>query len=106
MPLELTPPQLQIVKEILAAHVPDCEVLAFGSRVTGKAKRFSDLDLAIIGEAPLPLILYGDICDAFSLSDLPFKVDVVDWATTKENFRAIIRRRCEVLQAAHTHAVH
>jgi type I restriction enzyme S subunit len=30
--------------------------------------------------------------DAFAESDLPFRVDVVDWARASEEFRAIIRR--------------
>ncbi|MBF0173154.1 MAG: hypothetical protein HQL83_06875 [Magnetococcales bacterium] len=38
-----------------------------------------------------PGILAG-LKEAFSESDLPFKVDVVDWATTAEGFRGIIKR--------------
>ncbi len=45
--------------------------LAFGSRVTRRAKRYSDLDLAIISDVPLPLKFSARLADDFSESDLP-----------------------------------
>ena len=65
-------------------------VWAFGSRVTGKAKKFSDLDLCIQAEGPLGLDRSSALAEAFAESDLPWKVDIVDWATTSESFRKII----------------
>lgn len=52
----------------------------------------SDLDLVIITDQPLPLSIQGALADAFSDSDLPWRVDVVDWATTSDSFKAIIER--------------
>jgi len=46
-PLALDGTELAIVKAILARHVPDAVVWVFGSRATGKAKKYSDLDLCI-----------------------------------------------------------
>jgi type I restriction enzyme S subunit len=40
------------------------------------------------------------LADAFAESDLPWKVDVVDWATTSESFRKIIERDKVVVQPA------
>lgn len=88
--LKVSPEELAQVKAILGIHVPNRTVWAFGSRVTGTARRFSDLDLAIIGEEPLASTVLGDLKDAFSESDLPWRVDVVDWGTTSEGFREII----------------
>nr|WP_301273864.1 nucleotidyltransferase domain-containing protein [Acetobacter cerevisiae] len=65
---------------ILNEIVPDREVRVFGSRVTGKAKSFSDLDLAIMGDEPLPLETRARLEDAFSESELPWKVDILDQA--------------------------
>ncbi len=79
--------------------LPDFEVWAFGSRVTGTARPFSDLDIAVIGEAPLPLSLMSELNEAFSESDLPWKVDLVDWALTSPAFRKIIEARKVVLQS-------
>ena len=47
--LDLEPPHLEMVKAILNEHVSDCEARAYGSRVTGDARKYSDLDLAIVG---------------------------------------------------------
>ena len=96
--IDVTPGQWTIVRGILLKHVPDYEVWAFGSRTQGSAKPFSDLDLAIVSEQPLPLDLYAALSDDFSESDLPWKVDVVDWASTSNVFRAIIERDKVILQ--------
>ncbi|HQT65422.1 MAG: hypothetical protein B7Z75_13195 [Acidocella sp. 20-57-95] len=88
--LTITPPQWAIVQEILHKHVPHCEVWAFGSRAKGTAKAFSDLDLAIIAEARLPNGVTAAMADDFTESDLPWKVDIVEWATTSAAFREII----------------
>jgi predicted nucleotidyltransferase len=84
----------------LERRVPDREVWAFGSRVKGTARKFSDLDLAIHGETPLPLSTSAALADDFDDSDLPFKVDVVDWALASPAFREIIRQDAAVLQQA------
>jgi type I restriction enzyme S subunit len=88
--LALSPAELAIVRAILARHVPDREVWAFGSRVSGRAREYSDLDLVVIGETPLDLAISAALAEDFAESDLPFKVDVVDWATTSAGFREII----------------
>lgn len=97
--LDIEPRDLATVQAILRRHVPDYEVRAFGSRVRGTNRRTSDLDLAIMTEAPLDAGRMGGMRDEFSESDLPFKVDLVDWAATAENFRRLIEERYEVLQA-------
>lgn len=88
----------EIVHQILKKYVPHFDVWAFGSRATGKAKKYSDLDLAIITNEPLPLDERSLLVDAFSESDLPWKVDIVDWATTSEKFRSIIEKEKVVVQ--------
>lgn len=75
------------------------ELWAFGSRAKGTAKEYSDLDLAVITECPLPIAVSASLNEDFSESDLPWKVDVVDWATTSDSFRKIIERDRVVLQA-------
>ena len=88
--IDITPEERAIVLRILNEIVPDREVRAFGSRVTGKAKPFSDLDLAIMGDEPLSLETRAWLEEAFSESELPWKVDILDWALSdigfKENF--------------------
>ena len=95
--LDLRPDHLDIVRDILFRHVPDRKVLAFGSRATWAAKEYSDLDLAVLGDEPLPLDVTSSLAESFEESDLPFKVDVVDWASTSESFRKVIKRDYVVL---------
>jgi predicted nucleotidyltransferase len=90
--LDLDPEHLKIVQDILRQHVSQYEVWAFGSRVTGKARQYSDLDLAIITGQPLPLSVSAALNDAFADSSLPFKVDVVEWAMAGAEFRRIIEQ--------------
>lgn len=80
--LDLAPAHLTEVRRLLRLHVPGRSVLAFGSRVQETAKPFSDLDLAVMGEVPLDFRTLAALKDAFAESNLPFRVDVVDWAAT------------------------
>lgn len=85
--LDLTEAQLSEVRGILRRRLPQARVLAFGSRVTKGARRYSDLDLALIGQEALPYRLLFDLEEDFSESDLPFRVDIVDLARVDETFR-------------------
>ncbi len=98
--IDIRPDLWVIVRDILQKHVPQCEVWAFGSRAKWKAKQYSDLDLAVITNVPLSLQVSGALAEDFAESDLPFKVDVVDWATTSESFRKIIEQDKVVVQQA------
>ena len=97
--IDISPAQWEIVRAILQQHVPQHAVWAFGSRAKWDAKPYSDLDLAILADQPLDWSVSAALADDFSESDLPFKVDIVDWATTSEVFRKIIETDKVVLQA-------
>ena len=90
--VDLRPDHWAIVCSILRQHGPDREVLAFGSRATWTAKDYSDLDLAIMGDEPLTRDATSALAEGFGESNLPFKVDVVDWAKIDDIFRNIVRR--------------
>ena len=90
---------LQKVHDILQRFVPDYEVWAFGSRVHGRRlKPFSDLDIVLIADHPLELSHYGMIKEAFSESDLPIRVDVVDWANLGDSWKEMIHKEHERIQ--------
>ncbi len=100
--IDVTPSEWAIIQTILQKHVPDLDVWAFGSRARWTAKPYSDLDLAIITLTPLPLAVSAAMAEDFSESDLPWKVDLVDWATTSESFRQIIARDKVAIQSSRT----
>lgn len=98
-PITVSEAEWLIIRNILRAHVPDCVVWAFGSRATGRAKQYSDLDLAIDGGKPLGIDLAAQLAEAFAESNLPYKVDIVDWSTASEAFKKVIERDRVVVQA-------
>ena len=96
--IDISPDDWKIVRNILQHHVPQYAVWAFGSRATWTARLYSDLDLAVITNKPLGLSLEAELANAFSESDLPWKVDVVDWACTSDSFRRVIEKNKVVVQ--------
>ena len=96
--IDLNPNHLGTVKAILAEHVPNCEVRAFGSRATWTAKDYSDLDLAVVGKGPLDWKTLGRLKEAFEESDLPMRVDVLDWHSISDSFRKVLEQDYAVLQ--------
>ncbi len=86
--MDIEPRWRSLVEDILRLHAPrPCRVWAFGSRVRGRARRFSDLDLAVDAGRPLTLGEAAILDEAFDDSDLPWRVDVVDLATCSDRFR-------------------
>jgi predicted nucleotidyltransferase len=98
MQLLVHPDHLEIVREILQRYVPDRMVWAFGSRVAGTARDTSDLDLAVAGRDALDFETLASLRDAFSDSNLPYRVDVVDCATISDTFRSIIESNRLLIQ--------
>lgn len=96
--IDVTQAHLETVKRILSEHVPDCEIRAFGSRVTGRVKDYSDLDLAIVCRKALDADSLRHLKEAFEESKLPFRVDVLDWDRIPASFRNVIEREYETIQ--------
>ncbi len=95
--IDLSSEQLELVRRILAEHAPTCEVRAFGSRIKQTAKKWSDLDLAVVGSAQLEGHALYDLKEAFEESVLPIQVDVLDWHTISPEFQAVINEDYEVI---------
>jgi type I restriction enzyme S subunit len=92
-PVDVRPADLETVRRILRSVLSaDARVWVFGSRAKATARRASDLDLAIDAGRPLTMEENAALNHAFDESDLPYTVDVVDWAMTSEAFRRIIAR--------------
>jgi uncharacterized protein len=98
MSIDIDRAVLDQVCSILRAHVPDCEVWAFGSRVTpGGGKKFSDLDLALIAPSPLPTRRLALLAYAFEESDLPIKIDLIEWHDASPELRRRLTASHEVI---------
>lgn len=98
--IEISQAQWNIVQAILQRYLPNYSVWAFGSRAKKQAKPYSDLDIAIIGEQSMPISLLAEVNEAFDESDLPWKVDIVDWPILSDAFKTLIKQHYVVLQNA------
>ncbi len=97
--IDLQPKHLNTIRRILSEHVPECEVRVFGSRVKCTTKSYSDLDLAVLGKGIIPRSRLNRLEEAFEESDLPFRVDVLDWWTISDSFRKFIDNKYEIIQS-------
>src|SRR5438477_6705999 len=87
-PIDILPDHLVIVQNILRKYLPAySKVWVFGSRAKGTARKFSDLDLVIDSGKPLSSTVMTNITFDLEESDLPYKVDVVDWAVIDRSFQ-------------------
>jgi predicted nucleotidyltransferase len=93
LPIDIRRQDLDIVRAILREGLPSsAKVWAFGSRAKGAARTSSDLDLAIDAGRKLALTELSALNGAFEDSDLPYKVDLVDWTTVSETFKDIVHK--------------
>jgi predicted nucleotidyltransferase len=69
------------IEDILNLHATDqpYRVLVFGSRATGKARKYSDIDidLALIGTSTISPKVTALLAEAFDDSSLPYAVDIL-----------------------------
>ena len=86
MNLQLTPSEWNIVHQILSKY--SYRFYAYGSRVKGTAQKFSDLDICYQEEIPLEVI--SDLQEEFMESDLPWRVELVNWRHMRPKFRVLI----------------
>lgn len=64
----------------------------FGSRARGDERRVSDIDLALIAPQPIALADLALLREALDESHIPFRVDVVDYASAPTKLRVAIDR--------------
>jgi len=103
--IDLAPADRVILLETLRSHLaPDVKAWVFGSRATGTARRYSDVDLALEGECLLDEAALARLRDALSESDLTIKVDVLDLRAVDPEFRRIISHAMLPLQLDHAKA--
>ena len=95
--IDLDVKHLKTVQAILHRLIPNTPVWVFGSRINHTAKSYSDLDLVIVGQNRIPQGVYYQLKDAMEESDLPFKVDILDWHRIRPSFRKIIQENYVVL---------
>ncbi|MCL1814849.1 MAG: HI0074 family nucleotidyltransferase substrate-binding subunit [Treponema sp.] len=75
------------------SELEGCSVYFYGSRVQGKAAKYSDIDIAIDYQGnPVPDMLKQNISSLFEKSILPYSVDIIDINAVSPVFRAKIEK--------------
>lgn len=83
---------LNFIKEMLKKHIsnPEAKFYIFGSRATGKYKKYSDVDIAIDCTnmtSDQKIKLQSD----FDNSTFPYEVDIIDLNNIQDNFKNLIK---------------
>ena len=81
---------LEIIKAILKKNSAEStKIWVFGSRVENNCKPFSDLDIALqhAENKTIPLKIVANLKSDFIDSDLPWKVDVIDYNSISGVFK-------------------
>lgn len=80
---------VELVKHIVLQHVDSTsfKVFLFGSRACGNSKKFSDIDVGILGNKPFSTITKFEIEQAIEDSIVPFKVDIIDFFNANSTFK-------------------
>jgi uncharacterized protein len=63
-----------------------------------KTKRKKRRKRSKLGNTELSLEELGNLRDDFQNSDLPFRVDIVDWNNIDESFKKLIRQKYTVIK--------
>jgi len=95
--IDMAPRHLEMVRAVLARHLPRKQVWAYGSRVKGAANKRSDLDCVVFGAGDREVF---DAREAFDESDIPFIVQVLSWEDIPAHFKDNIKQKYYLLQSA------
>lgn len=95
--IQIKKSELEYIKSILHSLLPNAKILIFGSRSRQTARKFSDIDIAIDNGSPLPLEILSKLEEQFSESDLPFKVDLIDYNRVSQEFKDFILKEAQQL---------
>jgi len=76
------------IKRIVLKHLGHgFKVFLFGSRAFGEAGKWSDFDVGIEGARPVELKVLGLINEELENSQIPYKIDVVDFSRVSKAFK-------------------
>ena len=92
--------EYDIIINILKTYIKKGKVYAFGSRFKHNNRKFSDFDIAVdIGEK-LSFEFLNILKDAFEESDLPYRVDIIDYNNISNKFKNIVDMKMKLFITA------
>lgn len=97
--LRTVPEVKRAVADIIMSRLPPggYRVFFFGSRVSGRARDRSDIDVGIEGPAEVPTRVLAEIKER--VDDLPtlYTVDIVDFKRVSPGFRRVAKEHIETV---------
>jgi len=87
--IDIKPGDKGILFSLLEQYLPHTTVWAFGSRVSGHALPWSDLDLVVFSGAEQKYQV-SLLREALEESNLSFRVDLLEWDSLPDNFKTNI----------------
>ncbi|MBF0622445.1 MAG: nucleotidyltransferase domain-containing protein [Magnetococcales bacterium] len=95
--IDISEHHYNLLCKLLAEHIPDIHVWAYGSRINGTARSHSDLDLVVFLPPDQQKKIF-QLREAFEESDLPFRIDLHRWDELPSTFHRTIEVHYIVLQ--------
>ena len=86
----------EILYSLLSEYLPNTTIWAYGSRVSGHANPWSDLDLVVFSNAEQKYQI-SLLKEAMENSNLSFRVDILEWDSLPDNFKKNIAASSTVI---------
>jgi hypothetical protein len=88
-----------IISAVLSekAHLANCTVFFFGSRVSGSHKDRSDFDVGIISNNDVAIKTFYQLEDKLDSIITLYKIDLVDFSSVSDGFRKEAMKNMEVI---------
>ena len=86
----------EIIEIIISVLGSEISIFLFGSRAEHTNSEFSDIDIGLFAEDTLN---YDDILiikNKLANSNIPYKVDIVDFSTVDKSFKNIALRKIDI----------
>jgi predicted nucleotidyltransferase len=94
----LNDPFVQKARDIICPFLrPDDQIFLFGSRTTSTHHPFSDIDIGITSKQAISFQLMAKITGALEESDLPVRIDVIDFSKVSDAFKTIAQKSMQPL---------
>ena len=93
----IAPENFHYILSQIKLHVPEATIWAFGSRIKKSHRKASDLDLAVLCDKEMAKKELPKLNDIFIESDLPFKVQLLDFNRLPENMQENIKKNYVIL---------
>ena len=88
--IDLEQKYIEFIKETVSSMLHNYKLYIFGSRVKNRAKKYSDIDLAIDSQELTPQTK-SKLEATFDNYTLPYEIDIIDLNSIDDKFKNLIK---------------